>query len=109
MLPKKNRLTKKEILDFLPKSKSLRGNFLLLRFKISDNKDFKAGVSISKKIARTAVVRNKIRRAIYKTLSDDKKNINPSAIFFIVNKLSDTKLLKDDVERLLSEAKLLKA
>ena len=110
MLSKRNRLSKKEILELLPKSKSLRGNFLLLRFKsIRDGGDFKAGVSISKKIAKSAVTRNKIRRIVYRELSYVKKNISSSSLFFIVNKIAEREELKEDIITLLVKSGALKA
>jgi len=110
MLSKRNRLSKKEILELLPKSKSLRGSFLLLRFKnLPEKNNFKAGVSISKKIAKSAVMRNKIRRIIYRELSYIKKNIMPANLFFVVNKIAENKELKEDVVVLLTKSGALKA
>ena len=107
MLPKKNRLSKKEILELLPKSKTVRGNFLFLKFRYIDNAFFKAGVTISKKVAKKAVDRNRIRRIIYKVLSQKRKNITPALLFFIVNKISKNDDLVHEVERLLFEAKVI--
>ncbi|MFZ3020424.1 MAG: ribonuclease P protein component [Minisyncoccia bacterium] len=109
MLPKKNRLSKKEILELLPKAKTVRGNFLFLKFKYVDaGKPFKAGVSISKKVAKKAVERNKVRRIIYRVLSQRIKNIESSHIFFIINKISKKEELIREVEQLLIETKLYK-
>ncbi len=108
MLPKKNRLSKKEILELLPKAKAVRGGFLFLKFKIQ-NKDLplKAGVSISKKVAKSAVERNKLRRIIYRVLAKNKKEILSAQLFFVINKIATREDMESEVVALLSSAKLL--
>ncbi len=108
MLPKRNRLSKREILALLPHAKVLRGDFLFLKFKkLEKEKTFKAGVSISKKVLKKAVDRNRTRRIIYRELSLNKKNIAPSLLFFVVNKNFQKEDIKKEIEHLLVGAKVI--
>ncbi len=69
MLPKKNRLTRKEVGDLFKDGKSTGSPSLALKFKTSTNKiPTKISVSVPKKIARTAVKRNLLRRQAYTVL-----------------------------------------
>lgn len=75
MLKKKNRLTKKEF-DFIFKKggKKFSKNFMFLKM---ENKDFlKISTSVSKKIYKTAVDRNKARRKIYNLIQNDFEKIS---------------------------------
>ena len=108
MLPKNNRLSKKEILELLPKAKAIRGTFLFLKFK-TQNKTLpiKAGVSISKKVAKSAVQRNKFRRIIYRVLAKNKKEILSAQLFFVINKIATRKEIENEAVALISSAKLI--
>jgi ribonuclease P protein component len=70
MLKKKNRLTKKEFdLVFKNGKKKFSKNFMFIKLK--NDEDLKISATISKKIYKTAVQRNKSRRIIYKILQEN--------------------------------------
>lgn len=71
MLPKRNRLTKKEC-DLLLKQKSRFFHTASLFARAVKSNDFKMAVAVSKKVFRKAVARNKIRRVIYNSFSGAK-------------------------------------
>ncbi len=70
MLPKKHRLTKREVIRvFKHRTRVIRTPLFVVYFQNSlDTPLFKAAVTISKKVAAHAVDRNKIRRKIYDAL-----------------------------------------
>ena len=80
MLKKENRLTKKEF-DFTYKNayKKFSKNFLFLCFDLQKNpsdfsaKSVKISTTISKKILKKAVKRNKARRLMYRILKKNEK------------------------------------
>ncbi len=69
MLPKKNRISKKEFGELLKNSKRYNTDHFL--FYLAKNKATytKFAVSVSKKVCRRAVDRNKIRRRGYSVIS----------------------------------------
>lgn len=73
MLPKKNRIPR-EIFDPLWKSgKRLASPLFSFQYVPSPNADSRFSAVVSKKVAKTAVQRNSIRRKVYNSL----KNIIP--------------------------------
>ncbi len=80
MLPKAERLTRKDILA-LSQGKSVFGTLLSVRFRPADKAKY--AVSVSKKTASRAVDRNRIRRRVYAALSALKKaDTLPKKAFF---------------------------
>lgn len=82
MLAKRSRLTTAEVKKVLDLGRGKRGT--LLGFKILPHEGgFKCAVVISKKLAKTAVVRNRARRSVYQALR--KASLPPSghAILFV--------------------------
>jgi ribonuclease P protein component len=55
------------------KGKSVRGPFISLKFAPSNRDDYRAAVVVSKKVSKSAVVRNRIRRRIYEVIRRQKK------------------------------------
>ena len=75
MLKKENRLTKKEFDEVFKKGKKkFSKNFIFI--KLDDNKKIKISTTISKKIYKTAIQRNKSRRIIYKILQENWEKIS---------------------------------
>lgn len=80
MLRKKNRISSRL---FPKKERPLKNipseSFSLSIYSAKDNKEIKVSVIVSKKVAKTAVARNKIRRRFYSILKKEisyiKKNI----------------------------------
>ncbi len=104
MLSSKNKLTRKEILGLLPKAKSLTGGFLLLRSQQNKEQQLKVGVSISKKILKSAVKRNFFRRIVYRLVSQNINQIKPMLLFFVINKTGTRKEIEKDVFYLIKKA-----
>lgn len=68
MLPRKSRIGKKGLAEVLRVGKTLRTTFFSIKYapsKIS----LQSAVVVSKKTAKSAVVRNRLRRAAYRALA----------------------------------------
>lgn len=77
MLKKENRLKKKKDFDAIFKEwKFKRSLFILLGIKKNDLNYSRFGIIVSKKIAKKAVVRNKIKRKIREILRNRIKEID---------------------------------
>ena len=83
MLRKEKRLTAREVRDILKRGRAVRGEGVAARY--TEGTGGKAAVVVSTKVARTAVVRNSLRRAAYRALQD---SLPPKAhvVFFIQTK-----------------------
>ena len=66
MLAKTNRLTTKEFATIYQSGKTFHGTYFVI--KVLHAEQFKAGVSISKKVYKTAVARNRLKRQVYAAL-----------------------------------------
>lgn len=96
MLPKKNRLTRKEInLLKSRKNQIFQGKFFGIIYKDSD--DFKVGVIISNKVVAKAVDRNKVKRSLYLAI-ESKITIKKGQILFLA-KRNCLEAKKDDFEK----------
>lgn len=66
MINKKYRFHGHNSLNFLfRKGRNVRTEFISMRYAPSRNDDFRLAVIVSKKVAKSAVVRNRIRRRLY--------------------------------------------
>lgn len=112
MLPRINRISRK---DF-PAPKE-RGNrvfmplFTAVLYKVTTGvKISRASVVVSKKTAKTAVVRNKLRRRFYELLQPYFKILQAPTTVVIYPKAEAIKasfsVLKDEVEKALKQAKV---
>lgn len=85
MLPSKSRLTFREVaLVFEKGSRRTAPLFSMIFLKPADRAAF--GVTVSKKVAKNAVDRNKIRRRIYSTVSKIKNQCVNAHIVFLPKK-----------------------
>lgn len=105
MIPKCNRLTTKEIDEFFKKNEPDSNNKkkIIIHtpsfFVVVDQGDhFKAGVSISKKIYKNAVDRNRIRRTVFDALRDIGFFLLPFHLLISIKK-GHTELSRDDIAR----------
>lgn len=65
MLPRLHRLTKKKDFDATyQQGKAVGGKLFLIRFKPNQEGRIRVGIVISKKVAKKAVTRNKLKRRI---------------------------------------------
>jgi ribonuclease P protein component len=110
MLPKNQRIPRKMFPLLSNGAKVFKNNVFLLRFVSGKEEKSRFCFSISKKVAKKAVMRNKMRRAGYRLLKkyipDIKSNI--LAIFsFKITPKNDEEIDKN-LEAILKEAKLIK-
>lgn len=86
MLKKKNRLSKKEFNRFFSSGKRHHSPTLLVVYV--PHSEFHAAVVVSKKIAKNAVKRNKIRRRVYGILHGLFKTSGVTGVYIVVVKQS---------------------
>ncbi len=84
MLSKKNRLSRKEFSEYFKLGK--RHHTPLFTLVYCENNAFKASAVISKKIAKTAVARNKFRRRVYAVLEGVLEEGSLKGIFICIAK-----------------------
>lgn len=107
MLPKQNRLKRK---DFAPILESRRFNnspHFSLRVGVGLDKPVIA-VSVSKKVSKLAVDRNRLRRRVYSALSPHINNIKPLSYLFVSKpsaKMLKGEKLSNELSELLIEYK----
>ncbi len=93
--------------------KTLRSNFISLRFvENSKNSGYRAAVIVSKKVSKSAVVRNRIRRRIYevirKTSSEFVYPVDLVITVFHEDLATvDIKELEKEIHKLLLQAKII--
>lgn len=68
MLPKTRRLKAGEVKKVIKEGRSLRASFLSVKYSATSS-PLRASVVVSKKVAKQAVERNRIRRAVYRALT----------------------------------------
>lgn len=74
MVPKKQRIDRETFDEIMKKGRIVHSGLFSLRFLKNPEKSTHFGVVVSKKIAKTAVLRNKIRRRAYSILRKTIKN-----------------------------------
>jgi ribonuclease P protein component len=84
MLKKKERLDRVSFNRFFSAGKRLHSPSLMLIY--APHEQFKVSAVVSKKIAKTAVLRNKFRRRIYNTCARLTKTERPSGVCIIIAK-----------------------
>lgn len=85
MLNKKSRIPRKSFSDLLTNSKYVNSPDFSLRFILNQNtSNPRIGVSVSKKISKSAVVRNTTRRRIYSALRGLITNLPNGTFLFVV-------------------------
>ncbi len=68
MLPKTRRLTTKAVTEVLRVGRSKRGVFLSMKFADAPS-PFQSSAVVSKSVAKRAVDRNRLRRAVYRAIA----------------------------------------
>lgn len=105
MLSKAERLTRKEI-SYLSHGKSVFGTLISVRF--CPAADSKFSVSVSKKVASTAVERNRIRRRVYAAVEDARKALKKPLFLMLLPKRECSTVpldaLKSDISGLFEKA-----
>mgnify|MGYP005839157797 CR=1 FL=1 len=113
MLPKKNRLNKKEVESVFRKGKKITGNFLILKLKKEEKKTFSSfSVIVPVRISKKSTERNKIKRKIREVLRKKlpKIKIGFSGIFIALPNVVDKnfKEIEDEINKLITISKIKK-
>lgn len=111
MIPNTNRINREDFEKIMKKGGFLNSPFFTLRFLKNPLNTTHFSVVVSKKVAKTAVSRNKIRRRTYSLLKKLTKNSkNPYfAIFFSKSGVEKALFqnLELEIQKLLEKAKIL--
>jgi ribonuclease P protein component len=91
MLSKRSRLTALEVREILKGGRSARLGTLSVKYIY--NAGARAAVVVSSKVAKTAVLRNKLRRDAYRVLREALPK-NTNAVFFLHSPALDSEELK---------------
>lgn len=102
MLPKKLRIRKAMARDVFMRGSSVSSPAFLLRFeKIPESAGHatRFAVSVSKKVASTAVLRNRTRRRVYSVLRDLVSSVKPGFLVAFSVKKGGEKLVHDEISK----------
>ncbi len=109
MLPKSKRLSTEAFKEIIEKGQSIHSPFLIVRLVPKDGHS-RFAVSVPKKIAKLAVMRNKIRRQIYEVIA--KLPVKPGYKVVIIAKTGLDKLeypsLAEELSKAFVKTKILK-
>lgn len=112
MLSAKNRFHRRNHLNRVYRDgKSVRGGAISLKYRFdSKNEGFKVAVVVSKKVAKSAVVRNRIRRRVFEAVRLSPIGSKPGleAVFGVFDKTVaeiPSEDLKNQISSLLAKAK----
>lgn len=111
MLPRKERLTKTVFNTVLEKGRVIHSPLFLLRI-LGGQKNTGISAVASKKIAKTAVERNRIRRLIYRGVGPLMSSIisGTHVIVFAKQAMNETKAatITDDLKSVFAKARIMK-
>lgn len=60
--------------------------FVIYKVEKTENKHFRVGISVGKKVGHTAVVRNRLKRYIRAVLTENKEKIDPTIDFLVITR-----------------------
>ena len=102
MLAKSRRLRAAEVREVLARGRGRRGQALSSKV-LQTAEPFRCAVVVSKKIAKTAVQRNRLRRAVYRALAEASLPHTGHAILFVqsVPKTDLTRVFSTELTTLL--------
>lgn len=86
MLPKRQRLSTREVREVLKHGRSVRGELLSVKF-IKTDTALRAAAVVQKSLVRSAVKRNQLRRAVYWALHTPRSAGTQVKGVFFVNKV----------------------
>mgnify|MGYP000258102300 CR=1 FL=1 len=98
MLPKKNRLTKSSFNQVIDEGIPFHSPTATLRLTKSDNQS-QFSISIPKKVSKSAVVRNKMRRKVYTIIKDFYPDLDRNVMGLIIMKPNSDKLEHEDLRK----------
>jgi ribonuclease P protein component len=100
MLSKKRRIEKKNFTALQKKGKSLFTKlFSVTVGALKDKEAFKVSVVVSKKVAKTAVTRNRLRRVVYGALGEMLPHLQKGLFFIFYLKSGVEKITKSQLEK----------
>jgi RNase P protein component len=99
MLPASRRLNAAQVREVLARGRILRSGNIAVKWIAAPS--FKAAAVVSKKVAKSAVARNTLRRAVYQALSPTK--LPPVHAAFFVQKNVESKEVAQDILTLCSK------
>jgi ribonuclease P protein component len=82
MLPKRQRLSTREVREVLKRGHSARAEFLSVKF-IKTDTALRAAAVVQKSVVRNAVQRNRLRRALYQALGGISPAAHLQGVFFV--------------------------
>lgn len=98
------------------KGKAVRSDAVTLRYSPSKKKDYRLAVVVSRKVSKSAVVRNRIRRRIYEAVRDERRRHGAEWPFDLVLSVFDEKVatmppeaLRECIHKILKRADVLSA
>lgn len=60
--------------------------FVIYTMERTENKHFRVGISVGKKVGHTAVLRNRLKRYIRAVLTEEKDKIKPNLDFLVITR-----------------------
>ncbi|MDF7639924.1 ribonuclease P protein component [Lactobacillus sp. ESL0791] len=60
--------------------------FVIYKLERAENKHFRVGISVGKKVGHTAVARNRLKRYIRSVLTEEKAKIDPKIDFLVITR-----------------------
>lgn len=101
MISKLNRFHGRNSLNGVyQKGKAVRGDYISMRYLATKRKDYRLAVVVSRKVSKSAVKRNRIRRRIYEIVRLYKKEKSQEWPVDIVVSVFDEKAAKVSAEEL---------
>lgn len=82
MLPKRQRLSTREVREVLKRGNSARAEFLSAKF-IKTDSALRVAAVVQKSVARNSVQRNRLRRALYQALGTLPTPAHIQGVFFV--------------------------
>lgn len=102
MLAKKNRFQGRTSLGLVfRRGLATRGRFVALRFYTAEQADLRAAIVVSRKVSKSAVTRNRIRRRIYAFLESELANLKTGDLVITCFDAELATLPADDLKKLL--------
>jgi ribonuclease P protein component len=110
MLSKTDRIPRKSFAELLERSSYSNSDHFSLRYRLSGESMPRVGASVSKKVSKSAVKRNTVRRRVYASIRPYLK-VMPKGLFLFVAKAGSDKIkgeaMEKEIRTLLKQAKLI--
>jgi ribonuclease P protein component len=95
MFSKKHRITKRLFEEVFSNGKTIKTNYFLLKYRTNEENIVRVSVVASKKIFKTAVLRNKVKRKFKAILKETNLIQTNNDLIFILNKNIEIAKRKD--------------